>query len=250
MTKPGRGRFPLPALSLLVAALVVAATFVPTAAAAPIAPVPIPLDRHFLSNLSVPSIAPGGSARLSFSVGDPVRLGAPLVRTIVTLQLYAFNGYPGTGNASLPLADAPALTNGTASGGAVTVDLGTVASGTTVPGSVGVVTASSTPAGTFAIRTAVAFELNGTPRLLESRGWFSASAWAAATELPNGSASLTNASLAALNVSGIVPETALLVAPNDWPWALGALLAGAFALLGVGAWFYWRRGPGSTGGTA
>jgi len=247
---PGRARRALPCVSLAVGVLLVVGALAPGAGAAPIAPVPIPLDRYFLANLSLPSVAPGGSARLTFSVGDPARLGAPLTRTVVTFQLYAFNGYPGNGNASLPVGNAPTLTNATASGGLVTVALGSVASGSTVAGSVGVVTASSTPAGTFAIRTAVAFDLNGTPRLLESRGWFSATAWAAATELPNGSASLTNASLAALNVSGIVPETALLVAPNDWPWALGALLAGAFALLAVGAWFYWRRGPGSTAGTA
>jgi hypothetical protein len=248
--RAGRPRRALRCVPFAVVALLLAATVGPAAGAAPIPPVPIPLDRYFLSNLSLPSVAPGGSTHLTFSVGDPARLAAPLTGTVVTFQLYAFNGYPGTGNATLPVGNAPALTNATASGSAVSVSLGTVASGSTVTGAVGVVTASSTPAGTFAIRTAVAFDLNGSPRLLESRGWFSASAWASATELPNGSASLTNASLAMLNVSGIVPETALLVAPNDWPWALGALLAGAFALLGVGAWFYWRRGPGSTAGTA
>ena len=249
MPRPGRARRALRSVPLAVGALLVLGLLPPPAGAAPIAPVPIPLDRYFLANLSLPSVAPGGSTHLAFAVGDPARLGAALTRTVVTFELYAFNGYPGTGNASLPVGNAPTLTNATASGGEVTVALGTVASGSTVTGSVGVVTSSSTPAGTFAIRTAVAFDLNGSPRLLESRGWFSSSAWAAATELPNGSASLTNASLAALNVSGIVPETALLVAPNDWPWALGALLGGAFALLGIGAWFYWRRGPGSTAGT-
>lgn len=232
-----------------VVGLLAVAAMLPPAGAAPVAPVPIPLDRYFLSNLTLPSVGPGGSSHLAFSVGDPARLGAALTRTVVTFQVYAFNGYPGTGNASLPVAAAPILANATASGSVVTVALGTVAGGSTVAGSIDVITSGSTPAGTYAIRTAVAFDVNGTPRLLESRGWFSAAAWAAATGLPNGSASLTNASLAALNVSGIVPETALLVAPNDWPWALGALLAGAFALLGVGAWYYWRRGPGSTGGT-
>ena len=179
----------------------------------------------------------------------PAGLGAPLTGVVLTFEVYAFNGFPGNGSAALPVGSAPVLVNATASGPIVTVDLGTVASGASEPGSIGLATSSSTPAGTFAIRTAVAFDLNGTPRLLESRGWFSASAWANATTLANGSASLTNASLNALNVSGIVPETAILVASNDWEWALGAVLAGAFVLLGAGAWLYSRRGPGSTGGT-
>lgn len=240
---------PAPLLRAAVAAvlLVLVLATAPSAAARPAAypRLPIPLDRQFVGNLSAPSVAPGGSTRIAYRVADPSAIGAPLLHVVLTFQVYAFNGYPGDASALLPVANAPVLSNGTGSGENVSVALGTVPSGRSETGGIGLATSSDTPAGTFAVRTALSFELNGSAYRLESRGWFSASAWASATEEPNGSATLN---LSRLGVSGVIPETAVLVASSDWAWALGALLVGAFALLAAGAWVYSRRGPGSTSG--
>lgn len=234
---------------VLLALLVLLLTGVsPGARAAPVQTVPIATDGQFLTNLSAPAVAPGDSSRISYGVTDPSRLTVPITRVVLTFQVYAFNGFPGGGNGSLPVGSAPVLDNSTASGAVVNVTIGTLAPGSTDRGSVGIATATSTPAGTFAIRTEISFDLNGSPAVLRSRGWFTESQWAAATELSNGSATLTPAGLQALNVSGIIPETAVLVASNDWSWALTGLLVGAFVLLAAGAWVYSRRGPGSTGG--
>jgi len=239
-----------PAVAILAVALLVA--LVPSASARPVGDpealgtVPLALDRQFLGNLSVPSIAPGGSTSIHFSLADPPKLAGPLLHVVLTFQVYAFNGYPGDATADLPVANAPVLSNATASGALVTVRTASLAAGTPLLGSVGVATSSATPAGTFAIRTSVAFEVGGTDYLLESRGWFSAATWASATELPNGTATLN---LTRLGVSGVTPETSVLVEASDWGWALGALLAGAFVLLGAGAWFYYaRRPPASSSG--
>ncbi|MGB6500499.1 MAG: hypothetical protein WBG19_03745 [Thermoplasmata archaeon] len=208
--------------------------------------IPIALDRQFLGNLSVPSLAPGGSTELRYSLEDPTKMAGSLTRVVLTFQVYAFNGYPGDASALLPVANSPVLSNTTASGSTVTVSTASLATGASLIGSIGISTSTDTPAGTFAIRTAIAFELTATSYLLESRGWFSASVWASATEAPNGTATLN---LSRLGVSGLLPETAVLVASSDWAWALGALLAGAFVLLAAGAWFYYsRRGPGSSSG--
>jgi hypothetical protein len=208
--------------------------------------IPLALDRQFLGNLSVPSVAPGGSTEIRFSLADPAKISGPLVDVVLTFQVYAFNGYPGDASALLPVANAPVLSNASASGSVVTVSTASLATGHPLLGSVGVSTSSDTPAGTFAIRTSVAFEVSGTHYLLESRGWFSATLWASATEEPNGTATLN---LTRLGVSGVTPETAVLVATSDWAWALAALLVGAFVLLAAGAWFYYsRRGPGSSSG--
>jgi hypothetical protein len=220
----------------------------PDARGAPVQTVPIPTDADFLRTLSAPSIAPGDSGRLSYGVTDPASLGVSITQVVLTFQVYAFNGFPGGGNGALPVGNAPILDNGTVSGPSVSVAIGSVAAGATDGGSVGIATSTSTPAGTFAIRTEISFELNGSPAILRSRGWFTPGQWANATELSNGSASLTVAGLNALNVSGIIPETAVLVASNDWTWALALVLGGAFVLLAAGVWLYSRRGPGSTGG--
>jgi hypothetical protein len=230
------------AVALLLAAAAVAA---PAGATSyPIAP--IALDRALLSNLSAPSIVPGGSTSIAFRVSDPVGFGA-LIDGVLTLEVYALNGYPGGAVGPVPVADAPVLENRTVSAESVNVTVPSLSPGASYNGSIAVVTSAATPAGTYAVRTALTFTENATAYRFESRGWFSLAAWENATQGPNGTATI-NASR--LGVSGIVPETAVFVAPSGWPVALGALLAVGFVLVGLGAWLYFRRGPGSRSGTA
>ena len=230
-------------LGCLLAVGLLVGTGISRTAAASYPPLPIGTDRGFLANLSAPAIAPGASGSVGFTVGDP--MAGPITATELTLQVYAFNGFPGNASAVLPIADRPVLVTPTASGASVNVSLGTIGPGHVVRGSVGVVTSSATPSGTFAIRTAVWFTMSGTNYRLESRGWFNATVWAAATTGPNGAAILN---LSLLGVSGICPETAVLVAPSLWPEVLGILLAASLGLAGVGAWIYFRRtSPSSSG---
>jgi hypothetical protein len=207
-------------------------------------PLPLADDRGFLGNLSAPYLAPGGSGSVSFTVSDP--LPYDLTRTELTLEVYAFNGFPGNATAQVPVAGAPVLSNASASGASVGVSLGLIESGRSSQGLVAVATSDSTPSGTFAVRAALAFTANSTHYLLESRGWFTTAQWTAATELPNGSATLN---LSTLGVSGVLPETAVLVEESTFSWLLAGVLVGAFVLVGIGAWVYFRRGPASNSGT-
>ncbi len=242
-----RCRSPVPAvvalLLLLGLAVVVGA---PAGRAATYPPAPLAYGRDLLSNLSAPSVAPGGSSTLGFRIHDPSATYGASGLTL-ELEVYALNGYPGDAVGPVPVANAPVIVSGSSSGLALNLSLPSLAPNGTYVGSVQVVTSSDTPAGTYAIRTAVAFLLNGTNYRFESRGWFSASAWANATSGANGTATLN---LSRLGVSGVVPETAVLVAPSSWPVALGALVAVGLVLVGLGAWLYFRRGPGSRSGTA
>jgi hypothetical protein len=243
---PRRGRAAFVRVSFattITVVLALAATGTPAAGAGYPA-LPLTDDRGFLGNLTSPFLAPAGSGSLTFTVGDP--LSTPLSGAVLTLEVYAFNAFPGNATSTVPVAGAPVLSNATGSGATVTVAVGDLARGEVVRGSVGVATSASTPSGTFAVRTALAFEANSTAYLLESRGWFTAAQWAAATELPNGSATLN---LSALGVSGVLPETSVLVQESSYPWLLGGVLAAAAVFVGVGAWFYFRRGPSSSSGT-
>ena len=204
---------------------------------------PLAYDRGFLGNLSAPSLTPGSSGSISFSVGNPTATavsGAGL-----TLQVYAFNAFPGNATSTVTVAGAPVLTFGSASGGSVSVAIGSLASGGVYRSSIGVQTSASSPSGTFAVRTSLSFQQNGTSYLLESRGWFTAGQWDNATELPNGSATLN---LSRLGVSGVLPETAVLVQASEFPVLLSLVLVAAAVLVGVGAWIYFRRGPASSSG--
>ncbi|HLN51067.1 MAG TPA: hypothetical protein VK455_03300 [Thermoplasmata archaeon] len=209
-------------------------------------PLGVSLDSSFLTNLSLPSVAPGGSTSLTFRMADPVAVGATLSAVVVSFEVYAFNGFPGNATAFVPVANAPVLANTTASGKFVTVAFAAIAPGASDAGSVSVVTSSDTPAGTFAIRIAVNFTLNASAYRLASRGWFTADQWANGTEAANGTAKLNLTALG--NISGVVPETALLVSPGGWDIALAALLIGGLALVGAGAYVYFRRSPGSKSG--
>jgi len=229
----------------LATALLLASTLLPEGANAyPLAPVA--LDRQLLSNLTAPSVGPGGSSSVSFRLLDPPTFFA-LSAVVLTFELYALNGYPGDAVGPLPVANAPALENGTASGPEVNVTVASLSPGADYNGSVAVVTSAATPAGTYAVRTQLSFVANHSTYLFRSRGWFSASDWANATTGAGGTATI-NASR--LGVSGVVPETAVYVAPSGWPVALGALVALGLILVGIGAWLFYRRGPGSSAGAS
>jgi len=208
-------------------------------------PLPVELGRQLVGNLSAPSLAPGASGSVGFTVADP--FAGAIQGITLTLQVYAFNGFPGNATSLVPVAGAPILTTATTSGPSANVSVGSLVSGGVYHGSVGVTTSSSTPSGTYAVRTALSFTsvANSTAYRLESRGWFDEATWRAATELPNGSVTLN---LSKLGVSGVSPETAILVSSADWGWVLGGVLAAAVVLAGAAAWVYFRRGPGSTSG--
>jgi hypothetical protein len=227
----------------LVVVVVLAAGGVRAQSPAAYPALPIGLDREFLGNLSGPSLSPGTSGAIDFSVSDP--LTEPLVDVLLTLSVYAFNGFPGNLTGPVPVAGAPVLTTATTSGAYANVSIGNVVPRATTTGSVGVASSSTTPAGTFAVRTALAFSENATDYLLESRGWFSTAQWEAATQLPNGSVTLN---LTVLGVSGVLPETAVLVSSTTLDWALFAIAGVGVVLVGLGAWVYYRRDAKSSGG--
>ena len=212
------------------------------------APSNLSLERLLLSNLSAPSVGPGGSTTLGYRLYDPVNFSA-LSHVVLSFEVYALNGYPGGAVGAVPVSAAPVLENGTASGLEVNVTLLSLPPGATHAGSVSVVTAGDTPAGTYAVRTRLSFVANSTAYLFESRGWFSESAWENATEGSGGTGTLNLSRLGVAGLSGVVPETAVYVAPSGWPVALGALVAVGVVLVGLGAWLYFRKGPGSRSGT-
>jgi hypothetical protein len=223
---------------------VAAALLVPPVAAAPYPVLPVGDGAILLGNLSAPTLSPGQSGLIDFSMVDP--LSSALVDSVLTFEVYAFNAFPGNATSTVPVAGAPILSNATSSGTTVTVGFGEIAPGAKVTGSVGVSTSSSTPSGAFAIRTQLEFAAGGGAYRLASRGWFTAAQWNAATELPNGSATLN---LTALGVSGVLPETAVVVAASTFPWVLAGVAAGGIVFVGLGAWFYFRRESSSSSGT-
>ena len=207
-------------------------------------PLPLGYDATFLSNLTGTDLTPGGSGTLSFHVGDPARFSA-MSDVILTLDVYAFNAFPGNATSAVSSAGTPILVTPSASGTVVNISLASLGPGQTDGGSVQVATSSNTPTGTFAVRTALAFVAGGTSYRLASRGWFSASLWASATTLPNGSATLN---LTMLGVAGVTAETSILVSSSSWDWALALILGASLVLVGAGAFVYFRRESKSSSG--
>jgi hypothetical protein len=185
-----------------------------------------------LGALAGPTLTPGASAAVTFRVTNP--LPEPLVGAKVYLQVYAFNPTSG-GAVQSPPVDAPTLPGGSSGNNATPPVL--LPSGTSWNWSVPVTVPSAAPTGDYAVRFAVSFSMNNSSYLLESRGFFSASVWASATEYPNGTPTI-NAS--ALGVSGVIPETSILVSPASTPFVLYTVLGVGLGLAALGA-YWWTR---------
>ena len=168
---------------------------------------------------------------------------------MLSLDVYAFNAFPGNASSTLSGSSPPVLTTSTTSGPWANYSFPSVTSGARLPLSAGVVTSSTTPAGAYAVRTALSFKApNGTEYRLASRGWFTEALWEHATELPNGTARLDNQSLSILNISGVLPETSIQVTSSALGYALYVILAVVFVLTGLGAYFYFARSRHSNSG--
>ncbi|MFI5418619.1 MAG: hypothetical protein ACHQ2Y_06970 [Candidatus Lutacidiplasmatales archaeon] len=212
---------------------------------------PLADDGRFLSNLSVPGISPGAATTLSFTLSDP--LSSPLTDVNLTFALYAINGYPGNATGPLPTGSNAVLLEALGgSGSSVTLPIGTIGVGGSItsPSAVSV-TVSAPPSaseGTYAIRSSLSFVgPNGSSYELRSRGYFSSALWDNATRGPNGTSTLN---LSRLGVSGVLPETAVLVRSNPLSLPLYALLGAGVALAIVGAFYAARPGSRSSSGAS
>ena len=215
----------------------------PAAAAYPVLP-----DADWspiLGALGGPTLTPGGSGFITFRLGDP--LSDELVPTKVYLQVYAFNPTEGGGAQAPQLGSTPTLPGGGLGDNVTPPELPPIIPPyTTWNWSVQVSVPGTAAMGDYAVRFAVSFSVNNTSYLLESRGFFSASAWASATEYPNGTPTI-NASQ--LGVSGIVPETSILVSPASTPVVLYAVLGVGLGLAALGAYWWARSETKSKSGT-
>lgn len=223
---------------------VLAAAGAPPAAAsyAPLAPA---VYSEFLTGLAVPVATPATTVTLSGTLTDPPEFGS-LSAVNLTLALYGFNGFPGNDTGPLPSSGAPSFADATGGTTVVTVGVGALAPGATVSISEAVVVPAGAPAGAYAVRSQLSFVENGSPFLLESRGYFSYAAWTNATAGPNGT---TTINVTRLGVSGVLPETAVPVISDPYPWALAGLAGAAVVCAAAGGYYASRRGPGSSAGT-
>jgi hypothetical protein len=186
-----------------------------------------------LGELTGPTLTPGSAGSVTFRVTDP--LPDPMVATRVSLQVYAFNPTDGSGAQTPSESSSPTFPGGVL--GNNTTGAPIIPFDTSWNWSVPVSVPSAAPTGDYAVRFSVSFSSNNTSYVLESRGFFSASAWASATEYPNGTPTI-NASQ--LGVSGVVPETSILVSPASTPYVLYAVLGVGLGLAALGA-YWWTR---------
>lgn len=240
-------RFRAAVAVLLIAAVVLCGVLgaAGPARAATVPTLPIDLDSHFVGNLTAPGLVAGASGSIGLTLTNP--LPASITSVHLSLEVYAFNAFPG--NATSTLAAPPVLTTATTSSSWANFTVGSMPSGLRTLLSVGVVTASATPVGAYSVRSALSFTAaNGTSYRLASRGWFTQALWEQATEEPNGSAVLDNQSLHILNTSGVLPETSIQVTSSALQVALYVILGVVFVLAGIGAYLYFRRSGRSSGG--
>lgn len=198
---------------------------------------------ELVSGLSLPSTTPGSSSSLGFVVSDPF---TPILYNLtLTFSVYSFNPAPGTGATGLP-SPAPSFAGAAGRGTTLSLQYTALVAGGRWSAPVTLAVPSAAPLGTYSVEDSLSFTMNRTSYLLESRGFFSEGQWRSATVLPNGSPTLN---LSRLAVSGVLPETALLV-DNPAPVALAlyGVLAFAILLAGAGAYLAARRPRSSSSG--
>jgi hypothetical protein len=239
---PASRRFALAVLLLL--SLVASGASLPavsTAASAP--PLPRATGGELVTTLSLPASSPGGSSSLSITLLDPFLYA--MTNLSLTFGWYSFNPYPGTGAGSLP-GDGPTFQGSASEGGVASAHDAYLPGGIAWAATVSVLVPADAPLGTYSVRDNLSFDMSGVEYVLASRGYFSNATWQRATILPDGGPTLN---LTVLNVSGVLPETALLVQQTSTvTLGLDVILGAALVAVGAGAYVAFRRGSGSSSG--
>ena len=202
-------------------------------------------------SLSRPTLSPGQSGTLDVTISDPVN--ETLSSVSLSFELYYWDSAGGS-NGTLAATDtwAPSISydGGPASLGVGGITLNNLPRGSTRDIELTIAVPSGCPSASYLIRTAANLTVsNGTVYRMLSRGYFSNAVWQSATVLPNGAPTLN---LSRLNVSGILPETAVPVnsgTSQSWIWIL---LGISLVLGGVGGYLWIRSsaGPKERSGTS
>ncbi|MCI4323848.1 MAG: hypothetical protein L3K03_07530 [Thermoplasmata archaeon] len=239
---PAARRFVL--AGLVVLTLLVSGLSVPVvSAAATVPPLPRATGGELVTTLSLPASSPGGSSTLSITLLDPFLYA--MTNLSLTFGWYSFNPYPGTGAGSLP-GDGPTFQNSASESGLASAHDAYLPAGIAWAATVSVVVPAAAPLGTYSVRDNLTFDLSGVEYQLASRGYFSNVTWQRATILPDGGPTLN---LTVLNVSGVLPETALFVQQTSTvALGLDVILGAALLAVGAGAYVAFRRGSGSSSG--
>jgi len=230
------------AVGVVLLFLLVAATL-PSAVAAGYPPLPEALFGSFVGNLTVPTLAAGATGPLTFTLGNP--LGQTISEVNLTLGFYEFNAYPGNATGPIPPGSSPSLVTSNASAPVVTVPFAPISPREVLHVALQAVVPPGAPDGLYAIRTALAFNESGQVYRLESRGHFTDQQWANATSASGGYSTLN---VSRLGVSGVLPETAVIVRSTTPSIVLPVLIAASVLFAGIGGYIAWRKGPGSKSG--
>lgn len=238
------------AIPVLAFALGILLTSTPVVSAASMPPAPAPSNAsEGTLALTSPAVAPGGSGTLTLNLSNPF---SKEISTLTwSLDLYFWTAMDNSSAGAIGPSDgwAPHLAVGGNSPSArISASAASLSPGTTRSVDVEVSVPSGCPAGSYFLRSAMNVTLsNGTMYVFQSRGFFSNSLWQEAT-VASGNRSTLN--LTMLNVSGISPETSIIVSSGGvalWIWGI---LGMALILGGIGGYLWMRsdRQEASTSG--
>ncbi|MCL4325048.1 MAG: hypothetical protein M1144_06275 [Candidatus Thermoplasmatota archaeon] len=219
----------------------------PAASAAPPPVLPPNFGERALS-LSSGTIASGASGSFQATFTNP--FSQSLASVSLTFQIYNWSAADNSSGGTLGPSDgwAPSFANAGSNPRLLQVSLSSVAAGASENIERSVTVPSGCPAGSYFVRDQGNLTLaNGTRYVFLSRGYFSDALWAKATQ---GAGNTSKLNLTVLNVSGIFPESAIVVSSGalaTWIWAFLALSL-VLAAIGGYLWVKTRPQPASTSG--
>ena len=180
-----------------------------------------------LSNFHTPTINPGESGKLSFTVEN--NYDAEMKNVFLTVEIYKYATEETLKNTN-EISEPPVFVNGETE--TITYNYNeseSITAGSSTQISLIISTSKQTPQGTYLVRTKIEFKLNNIPYMMESIGYFSdeerMNYQLNETHLPSG-------------CSGIIPETSFTVREPIPMWPLYVLIGAAVFFGALAVVFY------------
>ena len=182
-----------------------------------------------LSNFHTPTIKPGESGKLSFTVEN--NYDAEMKNVFLTVEIYKYATEETLKNIN-EMSSPPVFTNNAQK---LIIYNESITAGDSIQISLQISTSKQTPQGTYLVRIKIEFNLNNIPYMMESTGYFSdeerMNYQLNETHLPSG-------------CSGIIPETSFTVREPIPLWPLYVLI-GATVFFGALAVVFYMQDKGT-----
>jgi len=205
---------------------------------------------NIFSGFVTPTVAPGESLTFGFNLTNPYDDAAcSMANLTLTVGIYRYSTQDEVRDIDSEFENAPVFENGQTE---TDLEFEQLPLGESVTVELAITTDHDTPHGSYfsqstyfvRLRLAFDFEGNGTPIVLQSRGYFTAAQWDEMVSFDEDESIVNMTYMESLGIDGLIPDSSFGILMPIPIWPLGLLIAGCCVAAFMALYYFVLDNPG------